>query len=76
VIRQFFAKVGGQGVKTFAWSLLCWSPRYIERWLNGQIFKMDLQFLAVRAAGKIFNIAKASYLFLRVVFSNFHGQNK
>ena len=36
------------------------TPRYIERWLNDQISKLDFQFWAVRAREDFFNFSKIS----------------
>ena len=47
------------------------TPRYIERWLNDQISKMNLRFSTV----DFFNFSKV-ILLRRVAFFKFHGQNK
>ena len=52
------------------------NPRYIEKWLNGLIYKMDLQFWAFWALWVVRAVRESSFnftkviLLLRVVFSS------
>jgi hypothetical protein len=67
-IQQFWCQLVSQG------------PRWIERWLNSRISKMDFQFWAMWAVipvwEKFFNFSKVSYFwwYLVLFFLYFHGQ--